>query len=301
MTVQQCKYVLEIAKTGSLNEAAKVLFIAQSSLSSAIKQLERELGIRIFERTNRGVVLTEEGAEFVRYAGQLAEQSDLVTQRYQEKTAVEKLAISAQHYDFIADLFCRLLGEMQAKNYYFSLRETKTSEVIREVESSMSDIGILAVREEDRALMERYLGGKELSFTEFLVTSPYVFLKADHKLASAARLSQEALKPYPYLLYDQGVSAASFFREELITEPPRERCVEISDRATLMNVLLSSDCYTVGTGIMPSRLNAGKIVAIPLESTERYCIGYILNENRKQKELTRKFVGLLHEFAKGQE
>ena len=126
MTIQQCKYVLKIAKTGSFSEAAKQLFIAQSSLSISIKSLEQELGIKIFERSGNGVYLTDEGAEFVKYATQICENSDLVSERYSNKNIQQKLYIATQHYDFVADIFGKFLKENTCESYRFSIREVET-------------------------------------------------------------------------------------------------------------------------------------------------------------------------------
>ncbi len=297
MTVQQCKYILEIEKTGSFSEAASRLFIAQSSLSSCVKQLERELGIKIFERSNKGVFLTADGAEFIRYAAQMVEQSEFIEERYRRAEKISGLHISTQHYDFISDIFCKLLNENKSEKYRFSLRETRTYDMIREVERAESDIGILAVREDDSEIMDRFLNKHGIKFTPFLKTTPFVFINRDHPLSERSVLSSDDLRNYPYVYYDQGANSSSFFTEELTDKPIGGKRVEISDRASLMNVLLSSECYTIGTGIMPSRLNEGKIVAIPLESDEKYSIGYIVNANRKEGELTKKFIELLHQFA----
>lgn len=297
MTIQQCKYVLEIAKTGSFNEAAKQLFVAQSSLSGCIKQLEAELGIRLFERSNRGVILTSDGAEFIRYASQMVEQNDFIVERYRSTAQILRLHVATQHYDFISDLFCRLLQNGGDTAYHFSLREIKTYEIIAEVEHAVSDIGILAIRDGDRELMERFLHKKGLSFTPFLSTFPYVFVRREHPLAQKGQITSGDLREYPYVFYDQGTHNMSFFTEELTDELFGDRRVEISDRASLMGVLLSSDCYTIGTGIMPSKLNGGKIVSVPLESRERYSVGYLLSDNRKPTALMEGFIQLLGEFA----
>ncbi len=301
MTVQQCKYVLEISKTGSLNEAAKQLFIAQSSLSASVRSLENELGIRIFERSNKGVYLTEEGAEFVRYAAEIVAQNEFVISRYKSSENVNRLNIATQHYDFISDIFCKLLLESDNKKYRFSLREIKTYEMIQEVSTAMSDIGILAIAESDREIVERFLHKKGIIFRQFLKTAPFVFLNASHPLADKKSLCLEDLRDFPYVFYDQGENNASFFMEELTDEIVGEKSVEISDRATLMNVLLSSNAYTVGTGIMPSRLNDGKIIAIPLDTKDTYSIGYIIKEERKKNALTEKFIELLLSFAENVE
>lgn len=297
MTIQQCKYVLEISKYGSFNEAAKELFIAQSSLSASVKSLEKEIGITIFERSKHGVVLTVDGAEFVRYASQITEYDDFITNRYLNPNKYERLYISTQHYDFIADIFAKLLKEIDTENYKISLREIRTYDVIKEVTSAYSDIGILAIKNDDNEIMERYLQKNGLNFTEILKVKPHVFLKKEHKLAKKSYITLEDLRTYPYISYEQGEHNSSFFIEELSFSQKHNKHIEISDRATLMNVLLTTDGYTIGTGIMPSVLNNSNIVSVPLKSHEFYRIGYILRSDRKNTYLTRVFIEKLNCFA----
>ena len=293
MTIQQCKYVLKIANTGSFNEAAKQLFIAQSTLSLSIKSLEQELDIKIFQRSGNGVYLTDEGSEFVRYASQIVEQDDFIAQRYSSKEMNSKLYIATQHYDFVADIFGKMLKELEEESYKFSLREIQTHEVIHEVETAYSDIGIIAIKDSDLDIMRRYLVKKGVEFTEFLKASPHVFLRKGHPLSSKKSLSISDMKGYPYVSYEQGEQNISFFTEEITSDLHSDKHVEISDRATLMNVLMITDAYTIGTGIMPSALNRGDIVSIPLESDEFYVIGYILNSKRKISPLAQRFIDLL--------
>lgn len=298
MTIQQCKYVLEIAKLGSFSEAAKQLFIAQSSLSISIKTLEQELDIQIFERSGNGVYLTEEGAEFVRYARQICDSNDFVEKRYHSKSVQKKLNITTQHYDFIADIFGAFLNDTKEENYKFSIREIETHNVIHEVETAYSDIGIIAIKDGDYEIMKRYLNKKKISFTSFLKVSPHVFFRKEHPLSCSEKLFIADLKDYPYVSYEQGEHNSSFFTEEIMDTSNINKHVEISDRATLMNMLLITDSYTVGTGIMPSSLNQGAISSVPLESEEYYIIGYLLNENRKISKMTEKFIDVLQEMVK---
>ena len=295
MTIQQCKYVLEIARTGSFSEAAKQLFVAQSSLSTGIKSLERELNICIFERSSNGVFLTDEGAEFVRYATDIVSASELAAARYSAPQKSEKLFIATQHYDFIADVFGNFVKEIDLDHYRFSIKEIETYNVIREVENSYSDIGIIAIKDGDFDIMKRYLGKRNLTFTPLLAAKPHVFFRRSHPLAVAERLRVADLKDYPYVSYEQGGQTASFFTEELTDAHAMDKHIEISDRATLMNLLLMTDAYTVGTGIMPSALNKGDIVSIPLDSKEHYRIGYLLNADRKVSPLTERFIAHLKE------
>lgn len=295
MTIQQCKYVLEIAKAGSFSEAAKQLFIAQSSLSISIKSLEQELNIRIFERSGNGVYLTDDGAEFVKYATEICENSDFVAERYSTRHVQQKLYIATQHYDFIADIFGKLLKETITESYRFSIKEIETYNVIREVETAHSDVGIIAIKDGDYEIMRRYLGKKGLSFTPVLNVSPHVFFRRGHPLAGAAPLSAAALRKYPYVSYEQGEHTSSFFTEELMDVSSIDKHVEISDRATLMNVLMLTDAYTIGTGMMPSALNKGDIVSVPFESDAYYIIGYLLNQDRKISDMTKKFIAGVEE------
>ena len=251
MTIQQCRYALAIAKYGSFSEASKEMYIAQSSLSVSIKSLEEELGIEIFERCPNGVYLTNKGSEFIRYASNLCREHDFVISRYNSKEKCSNLYISTQHYDFVADVFGKFIKETQSEKYKFALRETKTYDVINEVETAYSDIGIIAIKCSDDIIMKRYLASKNLRFTPVIKLCPHVFLRKDHALSDKQSLSYDDVKNYPFVSYEQGEHSNSFFTEE-ITNGFTDKHIEISDRASLMNILLSTDCYTIGTGLMPS-------------------------------------------------
>ena len=297
MTIQQCKYVLEILKMGSFNEAAKTLYIAQSSLSAAVKSLETELNIKIFERSNNGVCLTSDGAEFVRYASQIIEQNDFILAKYKSGQRYQKLYIATQHYDFVADIFGKILNLVTDDSYKISLIETKTYNVINEVENGYCDIGIIAIKNTDFDIMKRILLNKKLNFTSVLKTSPHVFVRKDHPVCNQGVLTYTQLMKYPFVSYEQGNHNISFFTEEIMESLDVKKHIEISDRASLMNVLMTTDSYTIGTGIMPSALNEGKIISIPLESNSYYNIGYILHTDRKCSDLTISFIGMLEELA----
>ena len=298
MTIQQCRYVLEIARSGSFSEAAKQLFIAQSSLSISIKMLEQELNIKIFERQSNGVYLTEDGSEFVKYASKIVDSESFIMNRYRTDDTPSKLQIATQHYDFIADIFGNFLKQVNADRYKFSIKEIETYNVIQEVEAGSSDMGIIAIKDVDFDIMKRYLNKKGISFVQFLKASSHVFLRRGHPLASAESLDLCELQNYPYVSYEQGEHNNPYFAEEMFDGCDVDKHVEISDRATLMNLLLVTDAYTFGTGIMPSMLNRGDIISIPLKSDDHYIIGYILNDNRKISDMTREFIDFLGNSVK---
>ena len=297
MTIQQCRYVLEILKMGSFNEAAKTLYIAQSSLSAGVKALETELNIKIFERSNNGVCLTSDGAEFVRYASQIIEQNNFILEKYKWGKNCPKLYIATQHYDFIADIFGKMINSVNDDSYKISLIETKTYNVINEVENGYCDIGIIAIKNMDFDIMKRILLNKKLNFTSVLKTSPHIFARKDHPVCNNDILTYADLSKYPFVSYEQGKHNVSFFTEEIMEISNVKKHIEISDRASLMNVLLTTDSYTVGTGIMPSTLNEGKIISIPLECNSYYNIGYILHTDRKCSDLTECFIKMLEELV----
>lgn len=298
MTIQQCKYVLEIAKLGSFNEASKQLFVAQSGLSISVKQLEKELGIKIFVRSKNGVCLSSDGAEFVRYAEQIVKQSEFIQNRYDSTGGYKKLSIATQHYDFVADAFCKFLREKGQKKYDFSLKEMQTHQVISEVERAFCDVGVLAIKDNDFDIMSRYLNSKSIVFKEFLQALPHVYVSNKHPLSKKKKVSFDELAEFPYLSYEQGSHNSSYFTEELVGEYKGDKHITISDRATLMNVLLTTDSYTVGTGVMPSALNDGKIIALKIDSQSFYRIGYILRKGVVKSELTNEFISHLEQIAK---
>ena len=297
MTIQQCKYVLEILKKGSFNEDAKTLYIAQSSLSAAVKSLESELNIKIFERSNNGVCLTCDGAEFVRYASQIIEQNDFILAKYKSEQRYQKLYIATQHYDFVADIFGKMLNTVTDDSYKISLIETKTYNVINDVENGYCDIGIIAIKNTDFDIMKRILINKKLNFTPLFKTSPRVFVRKEHPVCNQNVLTYTQLMQYPFVSYEQGNHNVSFFTEEIMESIDVKKHIEIIDRASLMNVLMTTDSYTIGTGIMPSALNEGKIISIPLESSSYYNIGYIFHTDRKCSDLTAHFINMLEELV----
>lgn len=298
MTLQQCKYVLKIQEVGTFSEAANQLFLAQSGLSTSIKLLEEELKIKIFERSKTGATLTAEGAEFVRYAEQMIAISEFVLDRYGKNNNNDRLYISTQHYDFIADVFCKFVSEYDTKRYNISLQEKKTHEVIHDVETALSDIGIIAIKNKDFDIMMRHLQTKEVKFVEFLKTPPHLFVKNTHDLANKKSISYDEATAYPFVCYEQGeYNNSSLFTEEMSSSVSSLKQIIISDRATLMNVLLKTDCYTIGTGIMPSDLNDGKIVSIPIKTDETYTVGYIIKENRVTSKMTNLFISLLNNYG----
>lgn len=298
MTIQQCRYILEIVDKGSFNEAAKSMFVAQTSISSAVKSIETELNIRIFERSNKGVYLTNDGAEFVRYARQLVEQADYITDRYSAHTEIKRLSVSSQHYDFAAESFGYYLNKVSDPDLDFSLREVETFNVINDVEMSFSDVGIIAIKDSDMDVMDRMLVKKQITFRKLFATPFHVYIRKEHPLADKDKINFSDLVLYPYITYEQGQNGATMFTEEFSAKVSCDKNVRITDRATLMNLLLITDCYTIGTGTMNhSLLCGGNLLSIPLQSSGEYLVGYIVRNDKKLSEHTNGYIKALRDFT----
>lgn len=297
MTIQQCKYILAIARSGSMNEAAKSLLVSQASLSSAVRELEEEFNIRIFDRSNKGVRTTRDGSEFIRYARQLLAQYEVITDRYQgeDKKTVRNFAVTSQHYDFAAEAFIVFMKKFHA-DFNLTLKEARTFEVIDDVTNLRSDVGILAyLKAPTGGYMERYLKRNGLEYHQLFETTPHVFLGKHHPLANRGQLTLDELADYPYITYDQGETGPIEFSEELTESNPAKKRIRINDRATLMNLLLSTDSYTIGTGVMTSNLNKGNVVSVRLASGDIYSVVRINRADVGLSEDAEQFIRILHE------
>ncbi len=279
MTIQQLKYIAKIAECSSITEAARQLYISQPSLSSAVKEVEAEFGIEIFHRTPRGISLSADGAEFLSYARQIVEQSELLESRYLNRKPPKRLcSVSTQHYSFAVDAFVRLISALDADEYEFTLRETRTYEIISDVAGSRSEIGVLYLSDFNEKVIKKLIKEQRLTFVPLFDADPHVFISSSHPLAKAEELSLKDLEDYPFLAFEQGAYNSFYFSEEILSTEPHKKTVHVSDRATLFNLLIGLNGYTVCTGLLNSSLNGDNIVSVKLKTRERMRIGYIFSE-----------------------
>lgn len=296
MTLLQLKYVIQIVECGSITEAAKKLFITQPSLSTAIKELERELGIDVFYRSTKGITLTNDGQEFLSYARQIMEQSDLLEQRYIGKRSSKKLcSISTQHYAFAVNAFVNLISDLNVDEYEFTLRETRTYEIIEDVKNFRSEIGILYLSDFNEKVLHKLLKENHLTFQSIYKAKPHVFVRSNHPLSKQATVNTKDLDPYPFLAFEQGTYNSFYFSEEILSTLPRTKTIHVSDRATLFNLLIGLNGYTICSGILNSDLNGDQIVSIPLSTSEIMNIGWIQNEKAKLSDMAQKYIHKLEQ------
>lgn len=280
MTLQQLKYVLEVNKHGSMNEAARHLFISQPSLSNAIKELEKELSITIFERTNKGITLTQEGVEFLSYARQVVEQAELLEMKYLNAApSPQHFSVSTQHYAFAVNAFVQLVKEHGQQKYELALRETKTYEIIEDVRTMRSEIGILFLNDFNRKVISKLLRDANLEFHTLFVATPHVFISIYNPLAKRTSVTMQDLEEYPYLSFEQGEYNSFYFSEEIQSTVSRPKSIKVNDRATLFNLLIGVNGYTISSGVLSKDLNGNEIIPVPLEIDDHLEIGWIAHRN----------------------
>lgn len=298
MTLKQLRYAVTVADTGNITEAAARLFIAQPSLTSAIRELENEYGITIFDRSNKGVEITAEGEEFLGYARQVLEQSDLIEERYTGKTEGKtRFCVSSQHYSFAVEAFVELLKLHGGNKYEFHMRETQTFDIIDDVAKLRSEIGILYLNAFNETVIMKTLRDNGLVFEPLFRAKPHVFISNHSPLAKKKSLTLDDLKPYPRLAYEQGSHNSFYFSEEILSTVDSDKELIVRDRATLFNLLIGLDGYTICSGVINEELNGPNIIAKPLKVDDYMQIGYILPERTHPSFLTSEYIRILKDFS----
>lgn len=296
MTLKQLSYVVTVAETGSITEAAKQLYIAQPSLTTAVKELEQEYGITIFHRSKKGIELTPEGDEFLGYARQLLDQANLMNARYTgTKQGKKRFCVSAQHYSFAVEAFVELIQTSGGDKYEFHMRETQTYDIIDDVAHRRSEIGVLYLNTFNEPVIRKTLRDHGLTFTSLFRAAPHVFLGKNSPLAKKKEISLEDLAPYPRLSYEQGSHNSFYFSEEILSTMDSDKEIIVRDRATLFNLLVGLNGYTICSGVISEELNGPHIIAKPLAVDDYMEIGYILPANTPQSALTEKYIQFLQE------
>ena len=296
MTIQQLHYAIVISETGSLNKAAELLYVSQPSLSESIRSLESELGIVIFHRSGRGVSLTNDGAEFMAYARQVHSHYETLLEQYGgTKERKKKFGVSAQHYSFAVKAFVEMVKQFNTVEYEFAVRETRTTEVIEDVATLRSEIGILYLSDFNRKAIRKLLRTNNLEFHKLIECEAYVYLWKNHPLAGERSVCTEQLYDYPCLLFEQGGNASFYFAEEILNTNGYPRTIKATDRATMLNLMVGLNGYTVCSGIICEELNGSDFVTIPLKAengapAEIIEIGYIVRKNQILSKMGKLYI-----------
>ena len=299
MTLQQLKYVITVASAGTITEAANALYISQPSLTNSIHELEKEMNITIFNRTNKGISLSKEGEIFLGYARQILEQATILEDKYKgNKGGKKQFCVSTQHYSFAVNAFVDLIKEYGQDEYDFSLRETQTYEIIEDVARLKSEIGILFLNDFNEIVLTKIFKSQDLEFHPLFVAKPHVFISRRHPLADKSLITNEELQSYPYLSFEQGEHNSFYFSEEIFSVSERKKNIRVRDRATLFNLLIGLNGYTVCSGVIDKKLNGKDIIAVPLADESDMQIGYITHRRGMISRLGTSYLNALQKYLK---
>ena len=299
VTLQQLHYFIEVAAEGSISAAADLLYISQPTMSAAMKDLETRVGRSLLLRSARGVTLTTDGAEFLGYARQVTEQVALLEQRYLDRPPSRRLlGVSAQHYSFVIDAFVRMVKSSGAAEYEFSLRETRTWDIIEDVRTLRSELGILYRNDFNRNVIDKLLRDSGLAFHPLFLAEPHIFISRKNPLAARERITLADLADSPRLTFDQGANNSFYFAEEILSTLSSKQEIRVSDRATIFNLMIGLDGYTISTGIISDDLDP-QIVAIPLDVDERIEIGWIGHSAFPLTEQAQRYLAELRTVVTG--
>lgn len=294
MTLQQLKYIVMIADTGTISEAANKLFISQPSLTKSLRELEKEMGISIFDRTNKGISISRDGEVFLGYARQVLEQVALLEEKYNKYSGgKQQFSISTQHYSFAINAFVELIKEYGSEDYDFSLRETQTYEIIDDVSRMKSEIGILYLNSFNETVLKKIIKANDLKFTELFTAKPHIFVSIGNPLSKKTSVTMDDLEGYPYLSFEQGEHNSFYYSEEIFSTVERKKNIRVRDRATLFNLLIGLNGYTICSGVIDEELNGENIVAVPLEEEGHMHIGYVMHNKVLPSRLGRIYLDAL--------
>ena len=297
MTLNQLRYVIELSKVNSINEAAKKLFVSQPSLTASLKSLEQEIGFDVFIRTKSGISLTAKGAEFLGYAKSVVEQYEILDARFISKNNIKrKFQVSMQHYTFAVNAFVSVMKEFGMDEYEFEIHETKTYEVIENVKNQNSEIGVLYLNDYNKVVLEKIFNEEGLEFTPLFECSIYAYMSKSNPLAQKELVSMEDLDPYPCLAFAQGDHNSFYFAEEVMSTYEYKKLVRANDRATLLNLMVGINGYTLCSGIICEDLNGDDYCAVKLNTDETMTIGYISRKASVLSEMAQKYIEELSKY-----
>lgn len=297
MTLQQIHYAIVISETGSMNKAAELLYISQPSLTAAVKELEKEIGITVFNRSGKGVSLTADGMEFLTHARQVYQQYETLSEKYSGGRVKRKFGVSAQHYSFAVQAFVDTVKEYDTCDYEFAVRETNTADVINDVVSLKSEIGILYLSSFNRQFITKILNANQLEFHHLTDCGVYAYLWKGHPLAGREAVSLSELESYPCLTFEQGDKGSFYFAEEIFGTSEYSRVIKATDRSTMLNLMKGLGGYTFCSGIICGSLNGEDYAAIPIaDNADLMEIGYILRKNIILSDTGKNYIEKLKAF-----
>lgn len=302
MTLTQLNYIITIAETKSMNKAAEQLYVSQPSLTSAVKELEKELGVTLLYRSGRGVTLTNDGMEFLMYARQIYSQYESIMEKYGKGGGYKKkFGVSTQHYSFAVKAFVDMAKKFDMSKYEFAIRETRTAEILSDVSTMRSEIGVLYLCDFNRKALEKMIKSSGLTFHHLIDCQAYVYIWKHHPLANEESISFEQLEGYPCLTFEQGDNSSFYFAEEILSTNEYSQVIKANDRATMLNLMVGLNGYTLCSGIICEELNGDDYIAVPFRDDIQNPnsimeIGYVIRKNTMLSEMGELYIESIRKY-----
>lgn len=299
MTLTQLKYVLAVEQTKSFNAAARELYVAQSGLSESIKALEDELGITIYNRSNRGISLTKEGEEFLGYARNVMLQYQLLDEHYHKGTIVSKnrFSVTLQHSMLTSEIFGKIVERFGMDDYEYSFLEASTNKVIEDVRNGRSELGFLYMSRFNKEIYDSLFQTEGLEFELIAESCVCIYVLKDHPLAGKDSVTMDDLADYPCLIFEQDNNSSFYFYEETINSEFRyQNVIKTYDRATQLELIRYLGAYSIGTGKVSSHMIESGISIVPMDSEERITVGYIVRKGTELSPPGKDFIRMIREY-----
>ena len=295
MNIQQLRYVVAIANSGTFREAAEKMYVSQPSLSISVRDLEKELGFKIFRRTSSGTFLTRRGMEFYEKAQDVVKGFDVFQNQYASPEEEKKeFSISSQHYDFLPPLMTEF-SIRYPENKNFRIFESTTVQILDEVAQGHSELGIIYLnRQNTKGIMQRVdkLG---LEVVDLIPFQTHIYLRKGHSLAKKKKLVMEDLAQLPTVRFTQEKDEYLYYSENFVDTSSSSQMFNVTDRATLNGILERTDAYATGSGFLDSQSVNG-ITVIPLEDNLDNKMVYVKREEVDLSPVAEKFVQVMEAY-----
>ena len=295
MNIQQLRYVVAIANSGTFREAAEKMYVSQPSLSISVRDLEKELGFKIFRRTSSGTFLTRRGMEFYEKAQELVKGFDVFQNQYANpEEEKDEFSIASQHYDFLPPTITAFSQQYpEYKN--FRIFESTTVQILDEVAQGHSEIGIIYLNNQNQKGIMQRVEKLGLEVIELIPFQTHIYLREGHPLAKKKELVMEDLADLPTVRFTQEKDEYLYYSENFVDTSASSQMFNVTDRATLYRILERTNAYATGSGFLDSDSVNG-ITVIPLNDNLNNRMVYVKREEVDLSQAGTLFVEVMQEY-----
>lgn len=295
MNIQQLRYVVAIANSGTFREAAEKMYVSQPSLSISVRDLEKELGFKIFRRTSSGTFLTRRGMEFYEKSQELVKGFDIFQNQYANpEEEKDEFSVASQHYDFLPPTITAF-SERYPDYKNFRIFESTTVQILDEVAQGDSEIGIIYLNNQNKKGIMQRVEKLGLEVIELIPFHTHIYLREGHPLAQKEELVMEDLADLPTVRFTQEKDEYLYYSENFVDTSASSQMFNVTDRATLNGILERTDAYATGSGFLDSDSVNG-ITVIRLKDNLDNRMVYVKREEVELSQAGTLFVEVMQEY-----